>query len=111
MELRAATLGIAAAGSLLLGGCGSQTRTPTTARVPRLVGLQLRTAERQLFIRHLRWRIAPGRQVFSRMLPPDEHTSTDDLPVTGQAPHAGTIAKSSAVVTIITPCTRKHPCA
>lgn len=111
MKLRAAALMIAIAGSLPLGGCGSQAQTLKTPRVPKIVGHQLRAAEQQLFNRDLRWRIAPGTQVFSHMLPPNVGTSTDDLPVTGQAPAAGTVVKPKAVVTIITPCTRKHPCA
>lgn len=112
MMPRAAVLGAAAAGAFLLGGCGSDTTARhTTARVPRIVGLKLRAAEEQLFMEHLRWRIAPGSQVFSRLLPDNVHVSTDDLPVTGQKPAAGTATRIGAIVTIITPCTSTHPCA
>jgi|SRR5579884_1560017 len=109
MKPRVAVLAIAAAGALVAGGCASQTNH-ATPRVPKIVGLQLRAAEQRLYTRHLRWRIAPGSQVFSRPLAPDMHLSTDDLPVIGQSPRAGSATDRNAVVTIVTPCTRKHPC-
>ncbi len=111
MMLRAAVLGVACAVAVLLGGCAARTSSHSISRVPKIVGLQLRTAEDTLYTQHLRWRIAPGSHVFSSLLPSDVGMSTDDLPVIGQKPSAGTAAKPNAVVTIITPCTRKHPCA
>lgn len=79
--------------------------------VPNIVGLKLRRAEDRLFAHHLRWRIGPGEHVFSQLLPANVGVSTDDLPVTGQRPSAGTVTKPNAVVTIFTPCSRRHPCA
>ena len=101
-----ATLAIAGVLTLSLNACGSHAPT----RVPRIVGLTLRTAEQRLFSHHLGWRVAPGTQAYRQSLPPNEHTSMDDIPVTGQQPAAGTPSGPGAVVTIITRCTATHPC-
>lgn len=66
--------------------------------------MKLRGAEQQLFRHRLRWRVAPGDQVFSRPLPAGEHSSADDFPVTGQRPAAGTQTKPNAVIVVVTPC-------
>jgi hypothetical protein len=100
------TVGIAAALALPLNACGSHSST----RVPHIVGLTLRAAEQQLFSDHLHWRVAPGTQIYSRPLPPNEHTSIDDIPVTGQQPAARTQTRPGTAITIITPCTATHPC-
>jgi hypothetical protein len=97
---------LAAGLSLLLGACGGQ----TTTRVPRIVGLNVRSAEVRLFREHLRWRVAPGTKVFSRPLPSGQYSSNDEFPVTGQRPAAGTAAKTQSVITILTPCTSTAPC-
>jgi hypothetical protein len=99
------SLSIAAAVALPFNGCGNQ-----SPRVPHIVGLALGRAERQLFSEHLRWRIAPDTQIYSRPLPPNQHTSMDDIPVTGQQPAAGRKTRPDAVITIITPCTATRPC-
>lgn len=85
MKLRT-VLEIAVAGAVLLGGCGGQTSSQTMTHVP------------------------PGSQIFSHVLPADVGVSTDDIPVTRQWPAAGAATKRHAVVIIITPCTRRHPC-
>jgi hypothetical protein len=97
---------IAGATAVLISGCG----TPAATHVPRIVGLNVRRAEQQLFARHLRWRVAPGSQIYSRPLPATQSTSVDEFPVTGQRPAAGAQTKLHAVITIITPCTSTHPC-
>lgn len=99
-------LGIAAALALPLNAYGSHGAT----RVPHIVGRTLRGAEQQLFSDHFRWRVAPGSQIYSRPLPPNQHTSMDDIPVTKQRPAPGTRARRGTVITIITPCTAAHPC-
>jgi len=104
MKRPATTLAIAA--TLALSACGSH----TTSRVPHIVGLTLRGAEQQLAGHHLRWRIAPGTQIYSQTLPANQHTSMDDIPVTGQHPTANTPTRPNTVITIITPCTSTHPC-
>jgi hypothetical protein len=75
------------------------------------MGLQLRAAETKLERRALRWRIAPGKTAYSKTLPPDVHSSEDDLPVIGQSPKAGTPTTRGTIVVIRTPCTAKTPCA
>lgn len=100
--------------ALGLAGCGLHTTkqisgVPPSA-VPNVVGMKLRAAEQELYRNHLRWRIAPGRQVHSRPYPPGTGSSMDDISVVAQHPAAGQEAKRGAVVTLITPCTRAHPC-
>ena len=107
MQRRRSRLAVTAVLAVLSTGCGSQA---TTTHVPRIIGLKLRNAEQRLFDHHLRWRVAPGTHVYAKPLPATEHISTDDIPVTGQKPAAGTKTKSNAVVAIITPCTATHPC-
>ena len=104
MKRPLATLAIAVA--LAPNACGSHAPT----RVPHIVGLTLRAAEQQLFSHHLGWRVAPGIEIYTQPLPPNQHTSMDDIPVTGQQPAAGTPSRPGTVITIITPCTATNPC-
>ncbi len=106
MKRPLATLGAVAVLVLSLNACGNDAST----RVPRIIGLDLRRAEQQLAGLHLRWRIAPGTQIYTQALAPNQHTSMDDIPVAGQRPAADTSAVPGTVVTIITPCTGSHPC-
>jgi hypothetical protein len=106
MKRPLAALGLAAVLAFPLSACGND----APARVPRIVGLDLRRAEQQLASLHLRWRMAPGTQIYARALAPNQHTSMDDIPVTGQRPAAGTSAVHGTVITITTPCTGSHPC-
>lgn len=99
-------LGLTVAIAFMLGGCGGQ----AAIHVPRLTGMKVRDAESQLFHHHLRWRVAPGTQVFSRPLPAGEYSSADEFRVTGQHPAAGARTKANAVVVIVTPCTATKPC-
>lgn len=104
-------MAICAGASLVTAGCGEHTHRAVAKSVPSIVGLKLKVAEEHLFRVHLRWRVAPDTHVISHLPPAGVGSSMDDIPVVGQRPAAGTPTTGNAVITIITPCTRRHPCA
>ena len=97
---------IASVWACAITGCGASAETPTSVRVPKLVGLRYSEAVCLLSEANLRWRAGQGPVEATAGDACDPNVSmSPDPDVKRQSPVAGTMVRRDSVVRFETVCT------